>query len=349
MMKDHSASNSKVTIADIARDSGVSPATVSLVLRDKPGIGAETRQRVLESAQNLGYLYRPTHQSQTSAKITNFGLIIKVGPYDDPHSNIFYTPVMSGIETICRRSRVNLLYTTMPVDEHNNPLELPPLFTEGQVDGILLVGMHLNETMDAFLQQQSFPVVLVDAYTAGHPYDSVVSDNVDGAYQAVRYLIQNGHRHIGIIGSEPDSYPSVQERRQGYLKALQEHALTPYLVDCALLPESASVAASALLRKHPEITAIFGCNDEVAIAVMQVATKLGREVPRDLSVIGFDNIALAQHITPPLTTMRIDKMGMGRLAAQLLLNRLEFPEAAKVQTVIHPHLIERQSVRPPKV
>jgi LacI family transcriptional regulator len=100
------------------------------------------------------------------------------------------------------------------------------------------------------------------------------------------------------------------------------------------------------LRQHPEITAVFGCNDDVAIAVIKAAETLGKRVPEDLSVVGFDNIVLAQHVIPPLTTMRVDKMGMGRLAAQTLLNRIEYPEAGWIRGVIIPTLIERQSVRP---
>ncbi len=336
----------KVTISDIARESGVSPATVSLVLRDKPGIGAETRQRVLDSAQRLGYIPTPSNSSKTESSAKNIGLVVKVRPDDIPASNNFYAPVLAGIEAVCRKNQINLMYANIPVNEHNNPMETPRLLTERHADGLLLVGMQVTDTLLSSLRQQEVPLVLVDAYTAGGVYDTVVSDNIAGAQWATTYLIEKGHRHIAIAGSEPDAYPSVQERRSGYLQAIEAHNLTPYFADCALWPECVPPVITQTLQQHPEITAVFGCNDDVAIAVIKAAPSLGRRVPEDLSVIGFDNIVLAQHITPQLTTMRVDKMGMGRLAAQTLLNRIEYPKAGWVRGVILPTLIERQSVQP---
>jgi LacI family transcriptional regulator len=335
---------SRITIADIARDSGVSPATVSLVLRDKPGISLETRQRVLDSAQALGYIFTPPKPT-LQAPVSSIGLILKVRPNDEPLTNHFYAPVLAGIEAYCRRQQVNLFYAHMPVDEDNNPLELPRLLQEQPADGLLIVGAWLNDSVTRLLQPQETPLVLVDAYATADLYDAVITDNEAGAYRAATYLIENGHQHIAIVGSLPHSYPSIQERRSGYLRAIAERNLEPRFVDCHLHPDSAVPASVAYLEKHPEVTAIFCCNDEVAIGVMSAMQALGKQVPQELSLIGFDNIALAQHVTPALTTMRVDKKGMGRLAAQLLFNRLEFPEAGQVRIVIRPGLIERQSVR----
>ncbi len=338
----NSPDRSKITIADIAHDSGVSPATVSLVLRDKPGISPETRQRVLESAQALGYISTPP-KPPPQGSVSSIGLILKVRPNDEPLTNHFYAPVLAGIEAYCRRQQTNLFYAHMPVDEDNNPLELPRLLQEQPADGLLIVGAWLNDSVTRLLQPQ--PLVLVDAYATTGVYDAVITDNEAGAYQATTYLIENGHQHIAIVGSLPRSYPSIQERRGGYLRAMIERRLEPGFVDCHLDPNSAVPATVAYLEQHPEVTAVFCCNDEIAIGVMGAMQALGKGVPQDLSIVGFDNIVLAQHVTPALTTMRVDKKGMGRLAAQLLFNRLEYPEAGQVCTVIRPSLIERQSVR----
>jgi LacI family transcriptional regulator len=137
----------------------------------------------------------------------------------------------------------------------------------------------------------------------------------------------------------------LRERRQGYILALKEHGIAETLfADCAPKKEKAFEAATLLLSQHPQLTAVFGCNDEMALAAMRAAQALGRQVPQELSVIGFDDIDLAQHVTPPLTTMHVDKVAMGRMAVQLLINRIEFPEAEPVTLVIHPRLIERESV-----
>ena len=338
------ANRSKITIADIARDSGVSPATVSLVLRDKPGISPETRQRVLDSAQALGYIATITKPT-TQRAVSSIGLILKVRPNDEPLTNQFYAPVLAGIEAYCRQQQVNLFYAHMLVDEENNPLELPRLLQEQPANGLLILGAWLNDSVTRLLQPQETSLVLVDAYATTDLYDAVITDNEAGAYQATTYLIGNGHRHIAIVGSLPRSYPSIQERRSGYLRAMTEHRLEPHFVDCHLHPDSAVPTAIAYLENHPEVTAIFCCNDELAIGVMSAMQALGKSVPQELSIIGFDNIALAQHVSPTLTTMRVDKRGMGRLAGQLLLNRLEHPEAGQIRAVIRPSLIERQSVR----
>lgn len=337
-------SDRKVTLADIARDSDVSTATVSLVLRDKPGVSAETRQRVLDSARTLGYIYTPSNQAVGRVLPNDFGVIIKSRPNDLPGSNSFYSSVLAGVESVCRRNQINLMYANLLVDSKNNPLETPRLMVNGEVDGLLLVGLHLGRSLVEQLQKIDAPVVLVDAYDDGSAFDAVVTDNFAGAYRATCHLVEQGHRHIGIVGSLPDAYPSVRERREGYLQALADAGLEPYFADCVLHPSVVEPFVTDLLTAHPEITALFGCNDDVAIASLRTAQKLGRRIPADLSVVGFDNIDLSLVVLPRLTTMRVDMLGMGRLAAHLLLNRIEHPEAGRVRTIICPSLVERDSV-----
>lgn len=337
----------RVTLEDIARQSGVSLATVSLVLRDKPGINEETRQRVLEVARGLGYRRRSQADPMSARQLQRVGLLLKVRADNVPQTNQFYAPVVAGIEMACRQQQINLLYATMSVDVDNYPQELPRMLLEDDLDGLLLVGAFVDPTIGRMMERRTMSTVLVDAYAVEHTYNSVVSDNFRGAHEAVSYLIRNEHRHIGLVGSLPSAYPSIEERRRGYLQALQEHGITPqYFADSHIPSEQAAEAAADLLRRFPRITALFCCNDAMAIAVMQAAQALGRSVPDDLSIIGFDDIDLAAHVTPALTTMRVDKLSLGRLAVQLLANRAAFPTMSCVTTVLRPTLIERQSVRP---
>ncbi len=339
--------NERTTMAEIAERSGVSLSTVSLVLRDKPGVGSETRQRVLEVARDLGYISKSLSAPHTST-LTNIGLILKADPDSVPQANKFYSHVVAGIEMACRRQHVNLLYATMTVDEDSYPLELPRILVEeDSADGLLLVGAFLNEALIRVVDRRSTPIVLVDAYATLDVYDAVVSDNFAGAYRVVTYLIQQGHRHIGLVGSHPKAYPSIQERRNGYLRALKDHDISDrYVAECHIINTEETIkATSALLRRYPQITAIFGVNDEGAIMALDVAQELGRKVPDDLSLVGFDNIDLADCVSPPLTTMHVDKLGMGRLAVQLLVNRIGHPESSPVRAAVRPRLIERSSVR----
>ena len=336
----------RVTLGDIARQSNVSLATVSLVLRDKPGINEETRQRVLDVARGLGYRSRSQAEFLLTHNLQQVGLLMKAEAGEAPFRNPFYGHVMAGIEAACRRQQINLLFASVPVDKDSHPEELPRMLLEGELNGLLLVGAFVDLTITRLLDRHKTWTVLVDAYAADNHYDSVVSDNFRGAYDAVVYLIERGHRKIGLVGSRPEAYPSIQGRRRGYLQALHDYAIAEqYFADSHIISHEAAEAVTTLLKRSPEITALFCCNDQVAIAAMQAAQALGRNVPDDLSIIGFDNIDLAAHVTPALTTMHIDKVSMGRLAVQLLLDRAEFPSRNCVTTALRPTLIERASVR----
>lgn len=340
-----------VTLADIAEQSQVSLSTVSLVLRNRPGITEETRQRVLTVAQELGYRVkgqsngRPVNTQPNGGSVKRIGLVVKTELNLPPQTNLFYAQVLAGIAEACRQQQINLLYSLLPVDEHSHPTALPQLLDDDPVDGILLVGAYVPPTFDQFFAERALPVVLVDAYAASAEYDAVVSDNRWGAYQAVDYLLQRGHRHIAIVGSQPNAYPSICERRKGYEQALSAHGISErYFTDSSLNTEETMQAVTALLTAQPQITAIFGCNDSVAIAASRAAQMLGRQLPEELAVVGYDDVEMAQHVTPSLTTLHVDKIGMGRLAVQLLHNRIEYPESNYVTVTLRPRLVERGSV-----
>jgi LacI family transcriptional regulator len=159
-------------------------------------------------------------------------------------------------------------------------------------------------------------------------------------------MIARGFRRIGPLGSLPQAYPSLADRRRDYLQAHHDHDIErPYFADCHMYVHEAAQAAEELLARAPEITALFCCNDLMAIAAMQAAQGLGRYLPDDLSVVGSDAFESAAHVTPALTTMRVDKVSMGRLAVQLPLNRVAYPDSSCVTAVLRPTLVERASVR----
>ena len=261
----------RVTMAQVAEHSGVSLSTVSLVLRDRPGVGSGTRRRVLKAAKDLGYIAKKP-PTKAAAHLTSIGLILKAERGRVPEANRFYSRVVAGIETACRRLGANLLYASMTVDEDSHPLELPRVLLEqDSVDGLLLVGVFVNEALNPVVDRRTTPIVLVDAYATSTVHDAVVSDNTEGAYLAVKYLIDNGHRHVAFVGSDPKAHPSIRERQSGYERALEAHSVSDrYYGECHIVNSQETVAAtSELLRSSPEITAVFGVNDEAAIAVMK--------------------------------------------------------------------------------
>lgn len=336
----------RVTMEDIAQRAGVSLATVSLVLRDKPGINEETRRRVFDVARELGYRKRPTLTTSGNLDLQQIGVLMKARADDAPYANPFYGPILASVEAACRKRQINLLVAAVPVDVNNHPEELPRMLVEDQLDAIILIGAFVDHTIDRLLQGTGKPVVLVDAYSRDACYDAVVSDNYRGAYEAVSHLIVAGHRHIALVGTLPDAYPSIAERRRGYEQALRDHGIEErYFADAHMVADEAAAAATVLLQRFPQVTALFCANDMIAIAAIAAARALGRKLPEELSVVGFDDIETAAHITPALTTMRVDKLAMGRIAVQLLLHRLEAPESAPVTAMLRPNLMERESVR----
>ena len=171
-------------------------------------------------------------------------------------------------------------------------------------------------------------------------------DNVGGARTAVEHLVSLGHRNIAILATEPQAYPSILQRRRGYEQVLAEAGLTPHYIDALYWqPESAAMIAIAYLKAHPEVSAVFCANDLVAVALLQAAGQEGVQVPDRLSVVGYDNIDLAGFVHPALTTMAVDKVGMGRLAVTLLAHRLEFGKECVTRTFLRPTLVERETTR----
>ena len=334
----------KPTISDIARQTGVSVSTVSLILNNKPGASTETRKRVLQAAEELEYPLKPSI-SVVETRLSTVGMVIKTDPGSPPQANPFYSKVIVGIEDVCRRNGINLLFATLPVDDNNCPVEVPQLLYNDSVDGLLMVGTFVDETFTAISGRPMPPIVLVDGYSNTESFDTVISDNFRAAYQAVAHLIEKGHRHIGLIGSEASSYPSLKERRNGYLRAIKENNLSHiYTANFNINRSKGYDETIALLQENPHITALFCVNDDVGSHAIRAANTLGKRVPADISIIGYDDTYIALNTHPALTTMRVDTVAMGRAAVHLLALRIENPDSARMSLIIHTSLVERESV-----
>jgi LacI family transcriptional regulator len=336
----------KITINDVAQKSGVSVSTVSLVFNQRPGVASETRARVFEVAEDLGYVARGAPVATKSTSLATIGMILKrAGRDQPPQENPFYSRIVAGIEDACRLKGINLLYATMPVDDDNHPTQIPTLFESDDLDGVVMVGAFLDRSVETAATRYRRKLVLVDGYSDTGSFDAVVSDNFRAAYQAVEYLIAHGHHHIGFAGAPPNAYPSLNDRRNGYLRALKEHGIgDAYEANFNIASHHGQDEIARLLCENPAITALFCVNDEIAIAALRAAKTLQRPVPQSLSVIGYDDIYLSLHTSPPLTTMHVDTVAMGRAAVQLLALRVENPDMARLTLTIHPTLVERDSV-----
>lgn len=334
----------RAKLIDVADLAGVSIGTASQALNNKNNVASETRQRVLEAAEKLGYL-QAVRVPASNSNISTIGVLMKKHP-EEPPFNPFYSYVLAGAERECQRQNLSMMYASIEVDVYSKANSWPPMLDQ-ELGGLLIVGALLEQSVMEISQETSLPIVLVDGYTTNKAYDSIILDNITGAFNAVSYLIENGHQHIGLIGSTPNAHPSIRERRKGYQRALKTHGLedSAYIEDGLLNREAGYQATLNLLKRAPQITAIFSCNDDIAIGVLRAARELGYEVPQHLSIIGFDDIDLTQEMIPPLTTMHVDKVLMGALGVRHLVERAKDPNQPTLTTLLGTQLMIRESVR----
>ena len=338
-----------VTLRAVAETAGVSIGTASQALNNRPGVAPDTRTRVIEAATALGYPIKTLSLLQ-ECPISIVGLLLKHNIDDQEPVNHFYAYVQSGVEAECRARGVHLMYSNIEVDSQSRPVHWPIMLSEARIDGLILCGTFIDTALDTIRRQHNIPIVMLDGYVAGdQACDRVLTDNFTGALMITRYLIENGHRYIGLVGGLANDCPSIHERRIGYLEALRRAGITETYIEESTLDRAAGYEATQrLLRRAAHITAIFACNDETALGVLKAALDLGLRVPEDLSVVGFDDLAVIHGVSPMLTTMHIDKVLMGRLGVRQLLERARNPGMPAVTMLLQTELVVRESVARPK-
>ncbi len=338
----------RATIKDIAKVIGVNVGTVSRALNDKPGVSDELRRRIVRKAAELDYQPNGHARGLVTQRTETIGLIsgIETGSF---LSNPFYAEVFAGIEVETRENNYALMFASTAGENPTSLGQLPKFIVEHRVDGVLVVGA-VEANVLTLLQSLKYPFVLVDYHLPTEGMDTVVTSNTRSARTATEHLVQLGHRHIAFVGGAPLDRGNFAERLQGYREALEAHSIAyreKLVQEGALVGGHESVMA--VLNRAPEITAVIGCNDANALAAMGALRGKGMDVPRDMSVVGFDDIPAARESWPPLTTVRVDKMAMGRKAAQRLMQKLVEGEAsAPHQIVFSTELVVRQSTAAPR-
>jgi len=345
-------------IREVAKQAGVSTATVSRAFNTPELITKQTQKRVMEAAEQLNY--RPTRTWTRKPKGAAAGKraadeafigfqFFGASRSDHPSLNTFYGPVLSGAHTEAAALGMHLL--THMTDRHQIVQELPKMVRDQTIAGMLLVGTADPGVLSAFLECVS-QIVLVDGRDPAGQHDCLMTDGLGGMMAATRYLFGLGHRRIGFLAAEPE-VPTFQDRLRGFLCAHFEAgiAVDPGLVVRLPSEESIPEAVCALLRAPDRPTALITANDRQAYAVMQTCRTFGITIPEDLSLIGFDDVEFSAQTWPPLTTVRVNKELFGRLAVRQLYTRLQAERHALAPllpvTIEMPvSLIERQSCRP---
>jgi len=327
------------TIREVSRLAQVSPATVSRVLNGTTVVAHTTKERVLEAIATLEY--KPNAFARGLATNRSGGIGITVNRVASPYFGAF----IEGVEQIVRAAGLHLMVSSGFADAKDE-LESIEFLLERRCDGVVVQAEELSDDELIELVQGPTPVVVFGRRVTEIEDSCVVTNNELGGALATEYLLDHGHRHIGHV-TGPLSYPDARDRLHGYRRALEAAGITyddRYTVESSFLEEGGAQAVVRLLARAPEVTAIFFANDQMAAGGMRALREAGRDIPHDVSVVGYDDVFLARYLTPTLTTIRQPLVDMGRAAAYLLLERLGHVGREVVRR-FDPELVERQSVR----
>ena len=334
-----------VTIKDVAKKANVSISTVSLVINNHPKISKSTRKQVLKTIEELNY--HPSRQARglVSKKTGNLGFIITEDHFS--RAEPFYTKVFLGTEFESRDLEYYILLTTVPPQFHEDS-QLPRFILEKNVDGVILAGKIPRSLIDR-LKFYKMTLVFVDYYLPDKNFPVVLIDNISGGYKATMHLIESNHRKIAFIGGDIE-HPSIVERFQGYKLALEKSGIPfdPLLTvtdEPYLSPANGYQAAKKLFEQTDDITAIFASNDAMAFGVLQFLKEHGKQVPDDISLIGFDDVDADLTLEPPLTTISVPKIELGVEAIRLMIEKLQNPTATSRKVLVPVDLVVRGSTK----
>jgi DNA-binding LacI/PurR family transcriptional regulator len=330
------------TMAELGALVGVSAATVSRAIAGSPLVNAKTREQILSLARERGYVVNAAARSLRLKRTETISVVIPLGhESSQPLTDPFFVEMLGRLaEEITLRGYGMFLTKVLP------PMAdwLPRLIAAGRADGVIVIGQStehatLNEAAKTYR-----PLVVWGTEVAGQKYCTVGSDNRAGAADAVTHLVQSGRKRILFLGDP--KIPEIGQRYAGYRSALKAAKLTPqHEVPAHLTAEAAYRTVHDLAVGSAKFDAIFAASDVIAISAIRALADAGRAVPHDVAVVGFDDIALAAHANPPLTTVRQDLAQGAKLLVDLVFRRIAGEETASV--VLPAELVVRESSAAP--
>lgn len=333
-----------VTIKDIAKAASVSVTTVSRALNGYDDVNEGTRIRIKNIADKLGYSPNMAARSLISKKTKTLGLLLSNVTRDSSRDNIAFE-VLCGINDRSGELDYDLvLFST--TSQKQRMKSYKKLCQERGVDGVIIMGIRLDDPYLKEIVSSDIPCVLIDITLQGTNVGYVTSDNMNGAYNAITHLLKSGHRKIAMINGHTQADVSLL-RLKGYRQALFDYDI-PFddslVVDGSFSEQGGIEAASHIFMNRPDVTALFCASDLMALGALQAAKDTGKIVPDDISIIGFDNIDLTAYCSPALTTVHQHKYELGYEAAQVLIDLLEEKDTVH-HVMLDTTLIERDSVR----
>lgn len=329
------------TIKDVAKKANVSTATVSRILNGLPGYSDETRQKVQKVIEELGYQPNAIARGLVNKRTKTLGVLL-------PNvSSMFASEILNGIEDTAHESD----YSVIVCNTDSNgvrTLKYLQVLNEKRVDGIIFTSEELKEDYYKAMKEMNVPIVLVSTASDLYPLPYVKVNDMRAAYSATEYLIKNGHKKIAMISGRREDPIAGVPRVNGFKKALEDYGIPfeqnriTYGIDFGF--KTGIMCMEELLKNAPDSTAIFAASDEIAIGAISVANKYNVKIPDQLSIIGYDNLKIAEMSVPPLTTVGQPLYEIGQTSANLLINMIDNNGTVKSKTISH-KIIERQTVK----
>ncbi|KAB0288758.1 LacI family DNA-binding transcriptional regulator [Vibrio fortis] len=328
------------TMKDIAKLAKVSTSTVSHVINKSRFVSDEIAERVNKAAKELNYAPSALARSLKMKQTKTIGMLVTTS------TNPFFGEVVKGVERRCYEKGYNLILCNTEGDSERMKSSIDTLLQK-RVDGLMLMCSTLEgEHLDVFERYPELPVVVMDWGPMLFASDKIQDNSHQGGYMATQHLIDNGHTEIGCI-TGPLHRNQASSRYEGFKQAMSEANLkvhADWIVESNFECDGGFDAFQTLKSRGRLPSALFVCNDMMAMGVIHAAAQDGLRVPQDLSLIGYDDIHLSKYMTPALTTIHQPKHRLGKAAVDTLLSRLESPEVYPQVVELEPTLIERSSV-----
>ena len=332
----------KINLKTLADELNVSISTVSRVMNDKPGVGDKTRKKVLKLLKKYNYASNSSARSLKTSKTRNIALISKKREERLSSADYFQRSIVY-IENGLRNRGYHTFTISLDDREMDNPKELLML-KENRVDGFIIQGPAIKPKFILDLKNTGLPVVLFGNELQQTGMDCVVCQNRKGAYETTKHLIQHGHKKILLLTGPEDWYTN-NERMAGYNDALEEAGLKKRIIHMSdtTIDAGKIFFKEAITDRYHDITAVVAVNDSTAIGVIDEARQLRIDVPKDIAVVGFDDIAWASLSYPPLTTVHSFLEEMGGITISRILDLIENPDLHPAKSIVATKLVIRKS------
>jgi DNA-binding LacI/PurR family transcriptional regulator len=322
-------SSRRVTIADIARDLGISKAAVSYALNGQPGVAADTRQRVAERAAQLGWHASSSARALSGARTGVVGLVL-ARPPDLLTIETFFMHFLAGVEKVLTEANMSLLLRVVGDHPDEEIQVYERWWGERRIDGVILVDERYHDPRIAAVERIGLPAVLCGGPVKGAAISCLWTDQVGDAAVAVHHLVDLGHRRIAHV-SGPKDFVHERARRRGVRRAAAAKGVEVLTVEASYTgPQAGEVTHRLLDADHPPTAVIYG-SDVMALAGLTAAAECRVRVPRDLSVLSWDDSTLTTLVHPSVTALRRDTPAYGALAAGMLLDLVEGRHRGLVQ------------------